>query len=252
MSVKTVDKAMHLLRQFSLEHLELGLSELARATGEDKAVTRRLLVSLMTHGFIEQDPETKKYHLGHGFLALARLREATVPMVRATQIVCQWLCAKTNETVHVGIAGKTGMSTVAYKLPPRGNVINLRPAESYPFHSSASGLAFLTFCTPETRAQIFTLQRDKLTRFTLTDQVDLEQFIQQAHRLGHACTRNTVEDGVASVAMPFFRDGRDPAGTISIAVPDLNLTEDRKDELLSHLSVAVEKLEIALTGRAMQ
>lgn len=248
--MKTVDKAMTLLRQFSLDRLEIGLSEMSRLTGEDKAVTRRLLVSLASHGFVEQNPETRRYHLGHGFLALARLREATVPMIRATQIVAEWLSARTSETVHVGIAGRTGMATVAYKLPPRGNVINLRPAESYPFHASASGLAFLSACTPATRDRLLDLNRDRLTRYTVVEREALLALIASSRQAGHACARNTVEIGVSSVAMAFFVDGGDPEGTISIAVPDANLTEAREKELVAHLRVAVEKLELALTGRA--
>lgn len=248
--MKTVDKAMLLLRQFSLERLEMGLTELARATGEDKAVTRRLLVSLGKHGFIEQNPETRKYRLGHGFLSLARLREATVPMVKATQVVSQWLSAQVNETVHVGIPGATGMATASFTLPPRGNVINLRPAESYPFHSSASGLAFLSFCSDETRARVLKLERTKLTPHTVTDRATLLELVALTRARGYATARNSVEMGVASVAMPFFTGGKDPAGTIAITVPDLNMDDARRDDLAATLATAVEKLEIALTGSA--
>ena len=77
--MKTVNKAMLLLRQFTQEQLEIGLSEFARMTGEDKAVTRRLLVALMENGFIEQNPETRKYFLGSESLALSRRRRWAVP-----------------------------------------------------------------------------------------------------------------------------------------------------------------------------
>ncbi|WP_052254315.1 IclR family transcriptional regulator [Leisingera sp. ANG-S5] len=246
--MKTVDKAMFLLRQFSLENLEIGLNELARATGQDKAVTRRLLQSLSKHGFIEQNPETRKYRLGHGFLSLARLREATVPMVKATQVVTQWLSAQANETVHVGIPAESGLATASFTLPARGNVINLRPAETYPYHSSSSGLAFLAFCSAKTRDRLLKLKRGKLTRFTVTGDDELLQIIEETRSRGYACCRNTVEEGVASVAMPFFTDGKDPAGTIAIAVPDLNLDEARQEELAALLRTAIGKLETALTG----
>ncbi|MEW2913916.1 IclR family transcriptional regulator [Leisingera sp. JC11] len=246
--MKTVDKAMLLLRQFSLESLEIGLNDLARATGQDKAVTRRLLLALSKHGFIEQNPETRKYRLGHEFLALARLREATVPMVKATQVVTQWLSAQANETVHVGIPGETGLATASFTLPARGNVINLRPAETYPYHSSSSGLAFLSFCSPETRERLLKLKREKLTRFTVTDEEELRDVIRETRSRGYACARNTVEIGVASVAMPFFTGGKDPAGTVAIAVPALNLDEDRQEELAGLLRTAIGKLETALTG----
>lgn len=250
--MKTVDKAMSLLRQFSLENLEIGLNEFARATGEDKAVVRRLLISLTKHEFIEQNPENRKYRLGHAFLSLARLREATVPMIKATQVVSQWLSAQANETVHVGIPGATGMSTVSFTLPPRGNVINLRPADTYPYHSSSSGLAFLSFCSDETRERLLAQNREKLTKFTVTEADELLKLIAQNRDRGYSTTRNTVELGVASVAMPFFTDGKDPAGTIAIAVPDLNMDDARCDELAKLLKTAVEQLETALTGSARQ
>lgn len=244
----TVDKAMNVLRQFSLERLEIGLNDMARLMGEDKAVIRRILVSLMKSGFVEQNPENQRYFLGSGFLALARLREATVPMVRATQIVSGWLCRRTNETIHVSIAGQTGMSTVAYNLPQRGNVINLRPADRYPFHSSSSGLAYLSFCTPDTQDRLLDLPRERLTRFTVTDAGELRALCAATRTAGYACTRNTVEVGVASVAMPFFLGGADPSGTIAIAVPDLNLTPDHERFLVDNLRIGVARLETALVG----
>lgn len=246
--MKTVDKAMVLLRQFSLENLEIGLNDLARNTAEDKATVRRLLVSLCKHGFVEQNPETRKYRLGHGFLSLARLREATVPMVNATQVATRWLCAKSNETAHVGIPGAAGMSTASFTLPSRGNVINLRPADSYPYHASASGLAFLSYCTPQTRQRLLELKREKMTRLTITETDVLEEFLSQTRKLGYSFSRNTVEVGVCSIAMPFFTDGADPAGTMAIAVPDLNMNDEREKQLASWLTTAVEQLETALTG----
>lgn len=246
--MKTVDKAMLLLRQFSLEDLEIGLNELARRTGQDKAVTHRLLQSLAKHGFVEQNPESRKYFLGHGFLSLSRLREATVPMIKATQIVTKWLSAKSNETAHIGIPGAESMLTVAYALPARGNVINLRPADSYPYHASSSGLAFLSFCSDPTRVRLLDLKRTRLTRHTLVAESALLDFFEETRRRGYSFSRNGVEEGVCSVAMPFFTDGEDPAGTVSIALPDGTMTPERLAELSGWIGAAVEQLEIALTG----
>lgn len=246
--MKTVDKTMFLLEQFSLEQLEIGLNDLARLTGEDKAVTRRILISLQKHGYIEQNPENKKYHLGHSFLSLARLREATVPMLKACQIVARWLCAKSDETVHVGMPSTKGMSTACFELPTRGNIINLRPAERYPYHASASGLAYLTFCRRATREKLLELDRQKLTRFTLVELADLERFFEETRSRGYAFSRNTVEVGVCSIALPFFGDGVDPAGTVAIAVPDSNMSPERELQLAGWLEDAVSNLEIAMTG----
>lgn len=55
----TVDKALSLLRFFSPQIPELGLSELTRQSGFDKATTLRCLTALERNGFVEQDVNTR-------------------------------------------------------------------------------------------------------------------------------------------------------------------------------------------------
>lgn len=78
-------------------------------------------------------------------------------------------------------------------------------------------------------------------RLTLATEVEadaLREFVAQTRAQGHARTRNTVEDGVASVAMAFFLGSLvDPAGTISIAVPDVSLTAARAAEVSNSRSI---------------
>ena len=246
--MKTVDKALSVLDQFSMDKTEIGLSELSRMAGLDKAATRRLLVALAKHGFIEQAEDTRKYRLGHGFLRLARIREATVPIVRAAQDVCGWLVEEANETVHMSIPGETGMTTIAHRLPRRGNIINIVPSEVLYYHATASGLAFLAFASEVTAGKILALERRKMTEATVTDVAALRKLAAGFREQGYAQTRNTFENDVASIAMPFFSDGTDPAGCIAIALPRNDLTDARRDALLPSLKEAVRRMEVALTG----
>ena len=246
--MKTVDKALTVLDQFSLERTELGLSELSRLAELDKAATRRLLVAMQKHGFIEQDAETRKYRLGHGFLRLARIREATVPIVRAARDLCDWLVIRANETVHVSVPMAKGMTTIAHKLPARGNVINIIPTQNLLYHATASGLAFTAFASQETQRQILALRRDMATSATVTELADLQALIKLFRAQGYARTHNTFQNDVSSIAMPFFRGATDPAGTIALALPKEDLTDARCAELIPLLKEAVGRMELALTG----
>jgi len=246
--MKTVDKALSVLDQFSLDNTEIGLSELSRMAGLDKAATRRLLVALKKHEFIEQSADTRKYRLGHGFLRLARIREATVPVARAAQEVADWLVELANETAHVSIPGAQGMMTIAHRLPRRGNVINIIPSEVLHFHATASGLAFLAFASAETANRIFALPREKITEATVTSKADLRKLTATFREQGYSQTRNSFEIGVSSIAMPFFQDATDPAGSIALALPRNDLTDARRDDLLPLLKDAVKRMEAALTG----
>ena len=246
--MKTVDKALHLLDQFSTRHTEVGLSELARMAELDKAATRRLLVALAKHGFIEKSADTKKYRLGHGFLRLARIREATVPVTRAAQETCDWLSAQSNETVHISLPGASGMTTIAHRLPIRGRVINIIPSEVLPFHATASGLAYLAFSDAPTRKAALDLPLKKLTAHTVTNAEEVLDMLDTFRAQGYSRTHNTFEDDVASVAMPFYQSRTQPTGAISVAVPGAELTQARRDALLPLLREGVQQLEKAIAG----
>ena len=248
--MKTVDKALTVLDQFSFERTEVGLSELSRLSGLDKAATRRLLVALGKHGFIEQSSDTRKYRLGYGFLRLARIRERTVPLARAAQEVVHQLTEKTHETTHVSVPMSDSLATIAHQLPPRGNVINIIPAQPLPYHATAAGIAFMASATPETLKRILTIKREKVAAETLTSKSDLLKKINQTQADGYAHIRNSFEDGVAGIAMPFFLDQPDPAGTIAIALPVEKMTDARRAELLAPLREAIGWIEKVLTGLA--
>lgn len=246
--MKTVDKALGVLDQFSLDHREIGLSELARMAGLDKAATRRLLVAMAKHGFIEQSAETKKYRLGHGFLRLARIREATVPVSRIAQEVTDWLVSETNETAHVSLPGAQGMVTIAHRLPNRGRVIKIDPAELLNYHATASGLAYLAFATDATRDRLLQLDREKIAEDTITDEAALRAALKTFRAKGYSQTRNSFESDVASIGMTFQEGGDDPTGAISLALPKADMTDARRDELLPLLREAAARIERALTG----
>lgn len=246
--MKTVDKALTVLDQFSFSKTEIGLSEMSRMTGLDKASTRRLLVSLMKHNFIEQVDETKRYRLGHGFLRLARIREATAPVSQIAKAIVTELVAQTNETVHVSIPGPQGMTTLAHQLPNRGRVVNIVPAQILNYHATASGLVFLAFATPETVDRILALEREKITSHTVTSRSDIEDMAKRFRKQGFAQVRNSFEDDVSSIAMPFFSEPGDPTGTIAVALPNAELTDEKCDVLIPLLKEAVKKIEKEITG----
>src|SRR5262245_29418752 len=110
--MQTVDKAMKLLGCFSVAVPELGLSELARVAAFDKAATRRLLVALANHGFIEQDARTRRYRLGPAFLRFARILETTRPLASTVQGALEDLMRATSETAHASLLSGDRLTTI--------------------------------------------------------------------------------------------------------------------------------------------
>lgn len=69
---QALGRALSLLFRIATEgHEGMRLSELATRTQLDSATARRLLLCLKTHGFVEQDPLSRRYFLGLDFFNLA-------------------------------------------------------------------------------------------------------------------------------------------------------------------------------------
>ena len=88
--VRSVRRALAILRAFRLSDRSLALGEIARRARLDKATARRLLMTLMAERLVEQDADTKGYSLGLGVLELAAgltpcddLRQRAQPLLAA-------------------------------------------------------------------------------------------------------------------------------------------------------------------------
>jgi len=102
--VRSVRRALAILRAFRLSDRSLALGEIARRARLDKATARRLLVTLMTERLVEQNPDTKAYSLGLGVLELAAgltpcddLRQRAQPLLAA-------IAEDTGATAFLGVA----------------------------------------------------------------------------------------------------------------------------------------------------
>ena len=84
----TTSKALSLLRLFSSSQPEIGLTELSRQSGMNKATVYRLMSDLAEHGFVEQVGADRMYRIGPGIMRLAVLREATVPLRSIAKSMC--------------------------------------------------------------------------------------------------------------------------------------------------------------------
>lgn len=244
--VKTVDKAMTLLSQFTAERGALGLSELARLAGLDKAAAHRLLAALARHGFVEQAGESRKYRLGPGFLTLARVREATAPLGRLAAAAAEALTETTGETAHVSVPGPSGMISVAIRLPHRANVINLDPAETLPFHATASGLAWLSSLKPAERAARLRPPLAAVTAATMTNPEAVAAAAELAAARGWSLCRDGYEIGVTGIAAPLLTPDGAFLAAIAVAAPSDRIEAQGAEALLPALLAARDGLARAL------
>jgi len=249
--VGTVDKALKLLNFFTIEQPEIGLSELARLASYDKATTRRLLVVLAAHGFLEQDPNTRTYRLGAAPVRFARIREACFPLSQTAIPVIQDLARQTGETVHLSEFSAGSLITVHVEPSIHANRVNIDPGQVVPLHSTASGIAYLAFCGEEYDQLIGTGPLAAHTSHTITDRRKLEEAVRATARRGYSVGDQGFEEGVFSVAAPVMGpDGRAVA-TLSVASPLLRINKDIKARHGAAVMTAAQAISARLYGERL-
>lgn len=247
--MQTVDKAMKLLEQFSRDKPEIGLSELARMAGYDKAATRRFLVALQKHQFIEQNPDTRAYRLGLGLIHLAKVRESSFPLEEVLHAAINRLSKTTAETAHASLLINNKLSTIGVSFPDRGNRAHLNVGQQLPFHATASGCAFLAFSSTERREEFLPDVLDSHTPDTLTVADDLIQLIEESQRIGYARAHGSYCNEITGTAVPIFGADGQPMGTLAIAAPNSRLTEDLKTQIINSLWVECKQVTEAIGGK---
>ena len=247
--MSTVAKAISLLEMLGSGAPETALADLAKGAGFDKATTRRLLVSLIAQGLVEQDETTRLYRLGAGLTRLALMREAQFPFLRMAVPAVEALAARTGETVHLSEYTKRGLLTVHVIESAKANRVSVRLGEVLPMHATASGIAFLAFADDGTRTAVLAGPMPAFTPFTIGDAALLAEHAAAARARGHSIGAQGFEEGVMSVAAPILGADGHAIGTIAVAAPRVRTQQSDIERLGADVTAAARDIGERLFGR---
>ncbi|TPN84927.1 IclR family transcriptional regulator [Mesorhizobium sp. CU2] len=247
--MSTVAKAISLLEMLGSGAPETALADLAKGAGFDKATTRRLLVSLIAQGLVEQDETTRRYRLGAGLTRLALMREAQFPFLRMAVPVVEALAEETGETVHLSEYSKRGLLSIHVVESAKANRVSVSPGQVLPMHATASGIAFLAFAEERVRADILAGPMPAFTPFTIGDATALAEHIAAARARGHSIGAQGFEEGVMSVAAPILGADGHAIGAIAIAAPRVRTQKSDIERLGGDVIAAARNIGERLFGR---
>ncbi len=221
----TISKALSLLDLFSHNRIEIGLSDITRLSGMNKATVYRLLSALQQRGFVEQAGAERAYRLGPELLRLAALREAAVPLLAASREILDWLCAETGETAHMSLVRGARLNALAYRYSPaHATRVMMEDAEVLSFHATSSGLAVLAFADPDFTDAILSRPLHAHTARTMTDPEAVRDALREVQATGIAESVGGFEAEVHSHATPVFGADRRPVGALAVAAPEARIT----------------------------
>lgn len=240
---QSLERGLAILSAFDSERPLIGVSELSRELSLSRSTAHRYISTLARLGYLQQDPDSKRYRLGPkvldlGFSAINSMdvREISAPHLRR-------LSDETGHTVNLAILD--GIDVVYIERcrtaqPGQREIdLNLHVGARLPAYCTAMGKAILAF-VPEGRREELIARIDFVARGpnTITDANAFRVELARIRAAGIAVNDEELAYGLRSIAAPIHAHSGEVPAALNLAI---HRTMGSMDELIARFGPAVKK-----------
>jgi DNA-binding IclR family transcriptional regulator len=225
--IQSVAHALDVLEQFYGELDELGVTELSKRLKLHKNNVFRLLATLESRGYIEQNKATENYRLGIRCLQLGQTYVNQMGLLRQARPILEEVSRQSCENTYVAVARRQAvvpLAVVESKLPVR---IISNVGEALPLHSTAAGKVFLAYESEEGLRHVLGSNLEKFTDKTFNEIPALSEHLKGVAERGVAIDNGEYLVDVRAVAAPVRDYTRNVVGALAVAGPAYRLSADR-------------------------
>jgi DNA-binding IclR family transcriptional regulator len=237
---------MALLKVFSDERPEWGLSDLARAARLNKTTAYRLLTALEAEGIVARSSASDAWRLGNEAIVLGALALRSNDLMSTARPELQALVRDTGETASLEVLVGDDVVILDGVEGPSLVGASSEIGTRWPAHATSTGKMLLA----SARRARLPRRLHKLTPRTITDPARLERELERIRQRGYATAIEELETGYAAVgAAVRDPDGRSVAA-ISIGGPTSRLTSRRIPGIARRVVRAADRITERLGGRS--
>ena len=231
MIIQSVDRALGILSLFSHSQPRWGITELAAAMGLAKGTVHNLVQTLVHGGFLKQDPETRKYALGHSIFALGTIMSGTLEINQKAESPAHRLAARTGFICRVAIWDGDAALVTLNVTPRHDQMLSRQVGPRVVAYCSAVGRILLAYQDSESRNRYLeNLSPVRFTPYTIVSKKEIEQCLERTLIQGFAVNNQELALGYASVAAAVFTSNGKLAAAISLTgPPDAVLGAEQED-----------------------
>lgn len=247
-TLSSVHNALRILRVFTRENPEMGISELSVRLGLAKSTVFRLLRTLSEDHLVEKNKKSQKYHLGLAALELGfavyhemELRKVSLPFLER-------LTKSLRKVVHMGVYDKGEVVYICKLLPDDHLGTITQIGRRVPVHCTSVGKILLAH---QSESEISGLLQNGLTAYTdktITDPARIRSCMAEVLKKGHAVSHDELKKGVSSVSVPVYNDYGEVIAAISVAGSTAHFYESQIQHYIRELKtcsrIITERLEL--------
>jgi len=229
---QAVRRAIAVLKAFSDETPEMGVTEVSRKVNLHKSTVYRLLSAFEDEGLIARNPETGKYRLGPELIVLGEQVLRHTEVHRVALPFLRELAEKSGETVDLEVL--SGSNVVTIEEIAGKHVVAAAGAIGMPWaaHATSNGKLLLAHQPPEKQRQILSRTLKRFTPRTLTDPKTVARELARVREQGYAISFGELEEHLVAIGMPIRSRNGDAVAAVSLSGPDTRLTADKLPALL--------------------
>lgn len=220
--IQSLARGLKILELLALTEDGTGVTDLANQLSIDKSTASRLVQTLASYGFAEQDSETRRYHLGPQIVNLSRSALARMPLRDQAKPFLRQLMERTGECAHLAILAQGQTLYIDQVESPATLRVTTGVGTLAPLHCTALGKSLLAFGnTPvPTELQAFTAR-------TITAPDVLRMHLEQTRKQGYSIDDEEYSYDVRCIAAPVFDFRGKLVGAIGISGPAGRLSLER-------------------------
>ncbi len=213
--MNALERGLTILELLARSERPMGVTEIGAELGVDKSAVYRLLFVLVTLGYAEQDPETKRYRLTTKLIELNRLLLAKLKLMELAKPFLRELAARTGASAHLAVLRDWRVVYLDEELPSARIRVDVPVGGLAPAHCTALGKVLLSYVNGLDLDRF--LATDDLpahTLRTLTTEQAVRDELRVTRERGYAIDDEEFHEGVRCLAASV----RDSTGSVVAAL----------------------------------
>ena len=204
-TVRSVQRAARIVTALAEHPYPMGVVELAARVMLSPASVHRMLTTLISVGWVDQNSRTAKYRLGTRLLGIGSTGLITSPVVQHGRVFLTRLAAMTGH--HTALSTLVGLRVIHLARSPgrESGRPDFEPGVSQPAHAMADGKLLLAYLPQSERAYLYEVDGLRgYTPNTIVEPHALEEELVRIRKQGYAIDNFERFETSRAVAVPVF------------------------------------------------
>ncbi|MBO0452482.1 IclR family transcriptional regulator [Candidatus Enterococcus murrayae] len=233
----SVQKVFAIIEIMTAAESPMTLNDISKQTTIPKATASRLLYTLMTLGYVQQNPKTADYSLSLKFKLLTNSTTINHDIVSLVRPYMQQISSELNEATCLSLCDKQELVYIE-SIDSQDNLLNVtqKIGKRAPLYCTGAGKLYLSkMSEEELEHYLAQTQLVPLTNQTIVTEKALKKELLKVREQGFSIDDEECELGVRCVAIPLMDQQQTLLATLSVSMPAIRASREKTNQTVEVL-----------------